>query len=71
MTFHFETYPLAIATLMMMVCEMMGWNSWRVSVFWVMFAVNTALILRFIHGVVNQITNYLGIYCFSITKKRD
>lgn len=71
MSFHYETYPLAIATLMMIICEVMGWTAWRVTIFWCMFAVNTTLIFRFLHGVVNQITDFLGIYCFSITKRRD
>lgn len=67
--FHPETLPLIIGTVLMILCEAFKLKSLEPTVFWGIFLVNTLWILYFLHGVITQITKYLGIYCFSIKKQ--
>jgi hypothetical protein len=65
-TFHREAIPLIIGTLLMIACEILHLTNLMPTVFWGIFLVNTISILYFLVGVINQITTFLGIYCFSI-----
>jgi fatty-acid desaturase len=69
--FHPETLPLIIGTVLMILCEVFKLKSFEPKVFWGIFVVNTVWILYFLSGVINQITKYLGIYCFSIKRQAD
>jgi hypothetical protein len=42
-----------------------------VQLFWLNFILTLLLSLHFLRGVINQITEYLGIYCFSIEKRKS
>ena len=55
-----------LGTILMICCELLGLSKLMPTVFWAIFLVNTACILYFIVGVINQITAFLGIYCFTI-----
>ena len=39
------------------------------AVFLLGFFMNIILTFKFVIGVINQITKYLGIYCFSLKKR--
>jgi predicted membrane protein len=67
--FHPETLPLIVGTILMIFCEILKLKILEPTVFWGIFIINTIWILYFLYGVINQITSYLGIYCFSIKKQ--
>lgn len=56
-------------TIVMVILNKMKNESGMVVVFWVCFIVNILEVLVFLSRSIQQITDYMGIYCFSLQKK--
>lgn len=67
--FHVETVPLIISTILMLVCQFFHLHDAMVYIFFLFFLVNLIVILRFLYVVINEITDYLGISCFSLQRR--
>lgn len=69
--FHPELIPLGLATMVMVYLDTTKKShDALVLTFWVCLAANILMVLRFLTSTIQQITEFLGIYCFSIEKRR-
>lgn len=57
---------MIIATIAMLIFDQAGDIQSQYTVYWISLAVNVSLIVVFLYQVINQITNFLGINCFSL-----
>jgi len=57
---------MIIATIAMLIFDQTGDIQSQYTVYWISLAVNVSLIVVFLYQVINQITNFLGINCFSL-----
>lgn len=64
-----EMTTFLVATALMLLFEALGSLRGQTIVFWICFAVNLTETLVFLSRTIIQITDYLGIYCFSLQKK--
>lgn len=66
--FHKELIPFLISTGLLIRYNNLGIEKVSDITFWVCFGVNIILTLIFLTLTIRQITQYLGIQCFSLTK---
>lgn len=66
--FHKELLPLLISTGLMLRYNSLGMEKAISIVFWLCLTVNLITTLIFLSGTIKQITEYLGIQCFSLKK---
>lgn len=64
-----EMTTFLVATAFMVLFQALGSLRGQKLVFWICFAVNLVETLVFLSRAIMQITDYLGIYCFSLKKK--
>ena len=69
-TFHKELIPLIVTTSAMWFLEVMNMQKAQWSVFWLFFITMVFLAYRFLSGVIEQLASHLGIYCFSLQKRK-
>ena len=66
---HSEITILAFFTMVISMLEVMGQYEAAVIALALCVTVNVLTIGIFIHGAITQITQYLGIHCFSLEKR--
>ena len=66
--FHPELIPLLVFTPLMVFFNTSENLNVMIVLFWMCFAVNLILILRFLYLSINQLTSHLKIHCFSLEK---
>lgn len=67
--FPYELIPLIVSTLLMAICQHFEWLQGQILVFWAFLAIIAYISLTFISNTVQQLSTYLGIYCFSLEKR--
>lgn len=67
--FHNELIVFLISSILMIYFDLRGHLDEMYITFWICFAVNLLTGLRFIYLFIDQITKFLGIYCFSLEKR--
>ena len=66
--FHKEIIVFLVATGLMIRLDHVFDHRGMRTVFWGCFLINVITIVGFLYSVIEQITSYLGIQCFSIKK---
>ncbi len=67
--FHNELIIFLITSILMVYFDLRGQLTEMYTTFWICFAINILTGLRFIYLFIDQITKFLGIYCFSLKKR--
>lgn len=68
--FHNELFPLILSTLLMLILEkLQSPIEYKIILFWACFLANLLMIAKFLSETIQQITSYLGIYCFNLNKR--
>jgi len=66
--FHKELIPLIVSTLFLVRYHFNGNIKGMVVVLWICLVLNILLAILFLSTTIHQITEYLGIQCFSLKK---
>jgi len=67
--YHQEMNVFLVSTGFMILFNSIGSETGMIVTFWICFAINLIETLVFLARTITQITDYMGIHCFSLSKK--